>query len=381
MKTRFSVLLATEWFNPRLQMGVAHFARDAGWHISLEAIYRRDLPWGWQGDGCIAMATSNEMAEFLATLSVPVVDITHQQEALDVPRIHEDDEAIGQLAARHLLDLGFQNFAYYHTDQLNVSAGRIRGFQDTVREQGYLCTELFWERGQANRQAIWKNRRRWLVNQLKRMEQPTGIFCVDDTLAVSIVEVATDVGMSVPDQLAVVGVGNLQIASECSAIPITSIDLDYERMGYQAAAMLDALMSGAPLAESHIRFPPGAVIPRKSTETLATSDPLCAQAIRYMFDHFREDIGVEDIVRALELRGRRQLNYAMKGEFGTGPAGVLERIRLQEATRLLKIEHYTIERVAQEAGFGSALRFQRVFKRHFDTSPGRFRKEPANETL
>jgi LacI family transcriptional regulator len=311
------------------------------------------------------------VADFANSLEVPIVDITHQLKGFNVPRIHENDKEIGIIAAKHLIDLGFKNFAYHLVDNLDVSCERCSGFMKYVKESGFNCDEIYRRK---KRYEPWLDRRKWLAKELEKLEKPAAVFCVDDRLAVSIIEVAMECNISVPNQLAVIGVGNLELATECSRVPVSSISVDFEEMGYQAASILDKLMRGKELEENLVKFPPSGVTLRKSTDTMAISDPVGSAAIQYIFDNYQNNIGVDDIANSVGVKNRRQLNYIMKKELGDGPAGVLESVRLRKAVKLLKETELSVRKIAIETGFGTSLRFQRSFKRNYNVAPGVYRK-------
>jgi LacI family transcriptional regulator len=369
-----SILLVAEWADARFQRSVAQYARAAEWHLNLDCVYSHELPWGWQGDGCIAMAGSPEILRFIESLQVPVVDITEQFDN-EIPRIHEDNQAIGALAARYFLDIGFAHFAYYRTDAYNVATARETSFAREVEDAGFTVTGLFPK--PANAPKAWAQRKAWLRQQLTELPKPLAVFCTDDRLAVSLVEACFDCGIRVPDEVAVLGVGDLEIACECSAVPISSVRIDYQALGYQAAELLDGLMRGDPPPESAL-LPPSGIEERRSTYTLAVEDPVGREAVRFILDHFSEPIGVSQMTEALGIT-RRQLTSATQRALGVPPARLLENIRLERACETLLATDDTVDGIARRTGLGTALRLQRIFQRRLGTSPGVWRK--ANRPL
>jgi len=372
-KKKKSVLLLAEWMDPRLQHGIARYAREAGWHLNLDSLHTGETPFGWNGDGCIAMAGRPRFTKILEDLRVPVVDVTHQTQA-PFPRIHEDDQAIGCLAAEHFLDLGFKHFLCYRTDSYDVSKVRRESFTRRVEQAGHHTAHLLRKpSSKAGKRPTWTQRMAWITRELEELPKPLAIFCIDDRMAVNIIEACSDSGLDVPDDVAVLGVGNLTTACECSPVGLSSIKIDYDAFGYQAAVMLDQIIHGAPGPVDPVLVPPQGVEERRSTHALAVDDPAGRKAIRFMLDRFTTPIDVMDMAREGRLT-RRQLTYITQKELGKTPAQLLEDLRIKQACELLLATDYKVERVAFEAGLGTALRLQRIFRRRYKTSPGAWRK-------
>lgn len=368
-----AVLLVAEWADPRFQRGVAKYARQAGWHLNLDSIYSHDcLPWGWCGDGCIAMAGRPELTRFIQSLGVPVVDVTHQT-AGTFPRIHEDDSAIGTLAAEYFLGLGFKHFACYRTDAFNVSEVRSRSFARRTEKSGHPTQLLLWDRYGKRKPKDWRRRKDWLARELSSLPKPAAVFCIDDRMAVNAIEACLECSIRIPDEVAVLGVGNLEMACECSAVSLSSIRVDFEAFGFRAGEILDGVLNGDTPPSEPVLLPPQGIEERRSTYTLAVDEPAGRQALRFMLDHFTSRIGIREVTEAGGLT-RRQLTYITQKELGIAPARLLEDIRIKKACELLNTTNHTVERVAYETGLGNALRLQRVFRKRFNTSPGAWRK-------
>ncbi len=361
-----------EWADPRFQRGVARYAREAGWHLNLDSIYSNILPRGWRGDGCIAMAGREALIEFIQSLQVPVVDVTHQTDS-PYPRIHEDDHAIGVLAAEYLLNLGFRNFACYRTDPFAVSTVRSDSFAEAIQEAGHPTHHLLWDRYRRKDGRHWKRRKDWLARELAKLPKPAALFCIDDRMAVGVIEACMECGIRIPDEIAVLGVGNLEIACECAAVSLSSIRIDFESLGFRAAELLGRVMNGETVVAEPALLPPGGIEERRSTYTLALDDPTASKAVRFMLDHYTDPISVSDAAKAGGL-SRRQLTYTTGKELNIGAAKLLEDIRFKHACELLKSTNYTIERVAYEAGLSNALRLQRIFRKRLNTTPSTWRR-------
>ena len=125
-------------------------------------------------------------------------------------------------------------------------------------------------------------------------------------MALRVTEACVASNIEIPGDVAVLGVGNLELACECSAMPISSVRIDFERMGYESAAQLDRILDGTPIKHSVIHS--AGIEERRSTYTLAVEDPAGRKALRFMLDHYNEPIGIDSIAAAGEMT-RWQPNY------------------------------------------------------------------------
>ncbi|MBL7076227.1 MAG: substrate-binding domain-containing protein [Kiritimatiellae bacterium] len=360
-KHQKSILLFTEWADPRFHQGVARYARRANWHLNLDAVYGRRLPADWKGDGCIHMVESREALAFIEKLNVPC------------PVVCGDAKCEGSEAADYFAHLGFRHFVCYTTDRSEpITRLRFGGYEERLKQMGLSATLLAWGKTGSEKGIAWGARKQWLSEELKKQPKPVAVFCIDDRLALSAVEACMDAGIEIPGEVAVLGVGNMELACECSAVPISSIRIDFDTLGYEAAAQLDRILDGEPVTQPYV-VPAGGIEERRSTYTLAVDDERGRKALRFMLDHFHEPIGVNDIAKAGRLT-RWQLTTITRRDLDTTPTRLLEDTRVKKSCELLRTTNYPIKRVAYETGLGTALRLQRIFRKRFECSPSAWRK-------
>lgn len=375
-----SILLVTDWFDLRFHQGVARFAREHGWRLSLESAYGRALPWGWRGDGVVAIISSEETAQFVRSLKVPVVDASQSWSKLRLPRVHEDDAAIGRMGAEFFLERGFRQLAYCSPDDNPVHRVRRDGFRQAAKAGGAALVELVL-RDKTSGDKTWQAIRDDAAKKLRALDRPTGLLCVDDCSAALVCDIAKEEGVDIPGRLAILGVGNLETACECSWVPLSSIQLQTEQSGHEAARMLEEILSG-----KHGRWPqkspptrmlaPVGIIERASTQGVAAQDERLARVVQHMYAHPVEEAPVESLA-AIARVGNRKLYELFAEEFQSTPAAFFEQVRLRAACRLLADPARKMRVVAKEAGFGTTLRLHRAFMRCVGMPPGRWRKLEA----
>jgi LacI family transcriptional regulator len=180
--------------------------------------------------------------------------------------------------------------------------------------------------------------------------------------------------LSVPDQVAVIGVDNDPFLCNLCTPPLTSIDVHPTRIGYEAAAHLASLMDGAkPSGKPILLGPPRGVAPRQSTYMLAIDDIEVASAIRYVRENAVKGITVEDVLKraersptTLERRVKRLLGRTIKSE--------ITRVKLSRARLLLCETELPVARIALRCGFSEARYFCEVFRSHEGMTATAFRQ-------
>ncbi len=378
MNKQLSVLIATEWQDERMLEGIMRFALAAGWHVSLESYLIRELPWGWRGDGCITAAVHAETGRFCRSLGVPVVDMSYIVPGFASAHVHLDDHAIGVLAADYFLERGFKRAVFYSETRDPVAQERHLGFATRVKSGGAEDFRIGLPAGRRGKQSTWEGRRRRLVEQLKQLPKPLAVFSNGDHIAIGAVEACKFAGLRVPEDIAILGIGDFHLACEASPVPLSSIVIDAAEMGYEAARVLHGLMQGRPAPDGPVLLQPKGIKERRSTETLAVEDPTAARAARYILDHFHAPISVDDVAHAVGL-SRRRLYYLFKRYVGDRPGELLERLRLRKARRLLAQTDLKVSSIAAECGYTNRVAFHRAFKRRLRISPAAYRQSRAGE--
>jgi LacI family transcriptional regulator len=178
----------------------------------------------------------------------------------------------------------------------------------------------------------------------------------------------------VPDDIAVIGVDNDEVLCELSDLPISSVILNTERIGFQGAALLDKLMAGGRPLTQLITVEPKGIATRRSTEVLAIEDRHIATALRVIREHACEGLNVSSLLKAVPL-SRSSLERRFVQLLGRSPNGEILRVKLERTKQLLMDSDLSLMLVAEKAGFKSQEYMSRVFKKKFNVTPGQFRTQ------
>jgi len=178
----------------------------------------------------------------------------------------------------------------------------------------------------------------------------------------------------VPDEVAVVAVDNDELLCELAHPPLSSVIPNTRRTGYEAAALLDRLMSGGKSrGETHL-IPPLGVATRLSTDVLAIEDPHVSRAVRFIREHACDGINVQDVLRAVP-QSRRLLEGRFRKLLGRTPHEEILRVQVQRVKQLLTETDLTLDAIAERTGFSHTEYLSVVFRREVGTPPGRFREQ------
>lgn len=373
------VLLVLGWYDYRLHRGIEQYAQEHGWHLSEDLAREKVIPWGWDGQGILAwLGAGDDLAGFVAQANKPTVDFSFRRPQLPFARVLEDTDGTARLVADHFLERGFKQFTFYSDAENWVYEERGRAFREAMKAAAYECEWLRWHESRAFRRDRheWKRKRDWLAGEMKKAPKPMGVFCAADGLALDLLESCERAGVSVPEEVAIVGAGNSLLAVDAMRTPISSVDVNMERQGYRGAELLDALIDGKPAPREPIRVPPAGLIARKSSDLVAVKHDGVARSLRFLWEHCHEAITVDDMARVAGM-SRRSLHEAFLQHIGRPPGAELHRIRIERAKKQLAESGEKISAIAENCGYQSGNSFWVAFKQATGISPNEYRQRFA----
>ena len=372
--SRRHILLALDYYDEEINRGVAEYARRAGWILNDIIGHDGRIPSQWHGVGVIALLNHprGRLAKFIGHTKVPVVDMVDEVPDINCSRVLADNVTIGRTGAEHLLSCGIEHLAFFQLGDANVERERMDGFRRAVETAGKHFHHLDFS--QVSRDlAQTLDPTPWLAGELAKLPRPMGIMAQYDRNAQYVIQAAELASLLVPHDVAVVGVDNDMISCELGLLPLTSVDRRRHDHGYEAAALLDRIISGEKPPNDPILVAPGPVVVRQSTSIFAVDDPYLVRAIQFIAENFRRSLSVEDVVTASGTQ-RRRLYELFEKNMGRPIKSEILRCRLNEARRLLSTTHFKLSAVAVKCGFRDEYHLSRAFKAEIGLSPGQFRR-------
>jgi LacI family transcriptional regulator len=365
--------------------GVAHYAREHGpWSLYVEEDPLQKLPdlRRWHGQGVIANFDDKRVARAITGLSIPIMGVGGGSGwyAGDsgIPYIYTDNDVIGRLGAEHLLACGFDQLAFcgYQRTRVNGWAmERATAFAATCREAGRRPAVFTGRHGVARR---WEELQRELADWIDSLPKPVGIMACNDVRARHVLEACRSLGLSVPGDVAVLGVDNDEMMCEITDPPLSSVDQSARRIGYEAAAVLDRLMQcraglrrdDAPPLRTVV--PPIGVVARASTDTMATDD----EEVQLVLERLRTRPWKRPDVTALAREAcvsRATLEHRFREVVGRSIHAEFVRLRVAAVRRLVVETDLPLKAIATRVGFRSVQYMTTFLHRHAGLTPARLR--------
>ena len=273
--------------------------------------------------------------------------------------IHHDSYAIGETAANYLLSSGrIRSFAYLDTDEPAVwSDQRYSTFAKIIEKTGFPAHRLSSGDSQEG-----------LAADLAALPRPIGLLVATDRLALLAYSACRKVGLSIPEDIAILGVDDDVTICESVRPSLSSVRTNPESVGYIAAKLLDDLMS-APRRKSRsvsLKNKPVVTV-RESTIEGNPHGRTVERALSYISAHATDGIGANDIAHHLGI-SRRTLDARFREMTGSTVLAHIQSQRLDAVKKLLAETTDTIESITGQCGFGSANHLKKIFKRTFGCS-------------
>ena len=281
-----------------------------------------------------------------------------------------NDKAIGKMAAQHFLSLGtFNSFGFVHANGGNGERSmREIGFGDMLAKAGKSCSVFTSDRRADERMDTQK-----VATWLQSLPRPTAVLCHYDPLAIQILNICRDNGISVPRQVSVLGVDNDPLLCDFSVPPLSSVMPDHERVGLLAARELDHLFTNPNRSPHVVVCPPIKIVERESARPLTPAAHLIRKAYAFIDSHMASGIGVKDVVAHLKVSHRLADLRFHEIENCTIREAIASR-RMERAEKALGDTSLSIRRIADDCGYASANTFEIAFRKRHGMSPSAFRK-------
>ncbi|MEX2216155.1 MAG: substrate-binding domain-containing protein [Phycisphaeraceae bacterium] len=327
--------------------------------------------------GVIARVTP-ALVTAAARRKLPLVNVWFSSPVRRVPSVFPDFAAGGQLVAEHLEHRGVRQV-------LCLIRRGDRGEQmtaDTIMRhfhtQGDHCRIERVSPRFAHTRENWIATHKLLADCLHSMSPPVGIYAGDDILCRMVAQACGDMGLSIPRDIALVAGDNEPALCLYPEPSLTSVDVGFERVGFEAARMMDQLLAGGPKPTKPLLIPPRELVVRNSSDFLYVDDPPVSAAMQFIAANSRERISVEHVAEAAGV-SRRSLELRFRSHLNRSVAGELQRVRVEHARRLLVGSEFSIGAIAKRVGYGTNSQLTRVFQREFGLTPRAYRQKFEKE--
>ncbi|MEM6332059.1 MAG: substrate-binding domain-containing protein [Planctomycetota bacterium] len=356
-------------YGRRALEGIARYGNaHGGWTLSLnhEEQVRQAMPKMEPSvRGIVAHAYSKKLLTALTSCGVPVVNTSSVAADVHLPCVLTDNDAIGTMAAEYMISRGFRRLMALELAPWMHSVERAQAFR-RVADRANV---------EVNTVAIssWKRAETTIRAALEDAPTPLGCFAGSDGLAVLAVRQSLRLGLAIPEQIAVLGVDNDTLTTRMMVPTISSIELPWEKLGFEAASRLDQLIRGEPVESEPLRIAPTYVVTRQSTSGTAIEDREVAEVLRYIREHASQPLTVAAAIQHVPA-SRRAIEQRFKKAVGRTLQQHITAVRLELSKRFLAETDYSMPEVATRSGFAEPAYFSNVFRKHIGQTPGEFRQ-------
>lgn len=325
----------------------------------------------WGADGII-MRERREAKEIIK-LGIPTIIAPYTtQKYPNTPKITVNCLAVGKMGAEHLINRGYKNFGFCGFNNMMWSVERGEGFCEKLAEEGFEAN-IYSPPGNL-KTLPWEDEQVYMKQWLETLPLPVGIMACNDDRSQHILEACKITGLKVPQDVAILGVGNDEMLCKLAQPQISSIARNHENAGYQAALLLDKIMSGNKPKNTTITVQPTHVVTRRSTDFLAIDNQELLKALRFIYKHCNEPIQVDDIVAGTDI-SRRKLELLFKNELSRSVLKEIKRIRTDKIAQMLIETNLSITQIALAMGFSSSAHIGRYFKEEKGITTQEYRKQ------
>jgi LacI family transcriptional regulator len=372
-----------EEYGKDLLRGITRYSKDHGpWTFCrMPTAYREKLgmtgilKWAkeWEANGIMGQFYDDDEARVFTSENIPVIAQDFRERLHTVPNITSNYFETGRQGAEYFLKKGFTNFAFYGFNNIVWSRERAMGFEQRIQESGFDVH--YFEHKDARSQDLWYYKPSELSQWLKSLPKPIALMTCDDNQGHHVTEAARHAGIKIPEELAVMGVDNDEMICELSDPPLSSIDLDTEKGGYEAARLMGKMIEESNDAEwNDVVVHSTQVVTRHSTDIFASKDAYIVTALKFIHQNLDKNLKVDQILREVPL-SRRSLEKRFVQTTGYPVYEYIYKQRIEQFTKKLLETEMSIFEIALELGLSDSKNIARQFKQIKGLTPMEYRKK------
>lgn len=304
--------------------------------------------------------------ELVKKEGIPVILRTYTEKHREFPMLFGDYYSLGRMGGEFFKKKNYASYAFIGIRGLFWSDERLRGFKDVVKDGrsdfSFIQTSNF------------DNEREMVGKWLEGLPKPVALLACNDITARKVCEVCQDLALKIPEEISILGIDNSDFLCNFSYPTISSIQLDFEKQGYELATVIDRIVQEKKVEPYRISIEPMKIIERDSTMRHFIKDPVVKRIIDYIDLHFAENISVKDIIKDIYL-SRRVIEMRFKKEMKPFTIlSYLTSVRIENMCRLLETTKMSVYETAFISGFSNPLNVSRSFKSLKGCSPTEWRK-------
>lgn len=314
-----------------------------------------------------------EAYDEIKRLNIPVVNTWATNEIKDLTSVLVDFNEVGEIAANHLIKKGFRNFVYIDFRSSGFRQNFYKGFSSVIKPYKCSFRQYLISHRMDSVPSVWNKFNEDFEKWVRDWHFPLAIVTTMSSLGPKIAYRCLENKLRIPEDAAIVSAGNDQAFCEGRFPTISSVDINYHKVGYEAAKLLHMKFKKQQLDKKVYYIKPRGFVPRESTDSYAVKDKDIKAALRYIADNFHNNIQVLDVLDSVEVC-RSTLERKFVSQIGHSIFDEINRLRLSSAKRLLIETDLDVKKICRNAGFSNPHHLRRSLLKECGLNPGQFRK-------
>ncbi len=342
--------------------------------------------------GAIASVPTYAKAKELTSTGMPVIAYATLQDMHEIPYISTNSREVAQLAFDYLSEKQFEHFGFFGMTDVRWTYERLSQFSDIVAKAGktlhtFEGDSIHVTNDLLSFAKLWtdttmKRSQQELINWLKGLPKPAAILASCDIQGCHLSYTTQECGLSVPDDIAILGIDNNEAMCNICIPYLSSIDLNLNKAGYEAAALLEQIITGKEtMSGQRINIHPKQVKERISTDIFAIDDPDVVKALKYVRAHNSEPMQVDDVAKHVNI-SKRSLQMKFHQTLNTSIHNKIIHAHFLVARNLLLETDLSIDAIALRSGFHYSSNMRRTFLDITGMLPHKYRQQhrPAHNS-
>ncbi len=377
----------TEQFAYRFLRGILNYSQGTEhWVVcKMPPSYMRQLgiegvvAWAkeWRADVVIAQFDPDDDVTLFRKNGIVALAQDYIAKFDTIPNITGDYGLTGTMAAEYFLSKGYTNFGFFGYNGVCWSDERCEAFRSRI-EKSMPGGENFYMYDGQNIDNMWYYDQSELTAWLNSLPKPIAIMACDDNQGNILLQACELCGINVPFDVAIIGVDNDEILCNMSNPSMSTINVDIERGGADAAAMAERMVKDPTYMGEDIVLHPLSVVERLSSSLFATNDKEVLMALRYIHAHIDTKISVSDILQCVPI-SRRLLETRFKKMTGMTIYNYISLKRINRFAQLLLSSNDSISDIAARMDECDTKSISRRFKELKGCTPLEYRRKKRSK--
>ncbi|MBX2850379.1 MAG: substrate-binding domain-containing protein [Phycisphaeraceae bacterium] len=324
-------------------------------------------------DGIVGRITG-DAAEKADKAGIPFVNYWKNSPTKNAPCVYADSKANGRIVAEHFIEHGYKRIAMINWPTDKARPLYLAGLKEVAEQHSIEVQALDVPYGfEANPEGFVTFYKQ-LRETLQSVTPPIGIYIPMDAMALYVIQLCDELDIRVPDEVGLASAYNSLEVCLNTQPTLTSIEANNIKIGHEAMRLLDGLIQGDAPPTEPILVPPKTLRVRGSSQIFVCDDEVVTKAMRFIAEHAREPLSVDDVANAANV-SKRTLSRRFDMHVGKSVLTEINRIRTQLIKQELVDTEQPISNVASACGFTSTSHFNVFFRKATDMTPGEYRKK------